>query len=592
MNTYRTYILCVLLTAMILAGCQKADSAPTHAQTEASPSAKPTPGVTATLKPSSTATRPPTATATPTARSSETHTATPTTTPTPKPSLVLLVVDRQSSDPLPEAGIEIIDSAGESLLEEAAGPDGKLVLTDLDDGTYTLTLTMAGYQTETMSLSFPPNQETLTVNLTPTLFAEVTANGSNMRSGPGTFYPVVETGSAGQQLTIVGQSEDGQWLVVETESGNEAWISASLVDVPANLSGVSIADAPPTPTPTATSDAPAPVAVAPIIAAAPPTGVNLLYNPDVEMGFEGWIERPVKDPQRHPYCSVDVYPSLVYSGQYALYSSWNDHKTIYQFVHGVTPGVTYRLGAWVRYWSSEGDDRSISVNPEEGSAYICINVEGHEDRWMDSTFCSPVINDVDTWHYLTVDAEAVNETITVIMVMTFPRSHYLPQINRMAAFDDLYLGLATVSVTPTPAPTPKATRPDPVPFDGAALRDSMNQARGYLDQMGGMLDRLINGEISTCDEYQEFRNYYYDLMRTATYDGVPGDWQGVYNEYIFAVENGLATNQALSTICDEDKEEGQNRITWLNFTAGRTGVNDSLNRLLPAIETANALLGG
>jgi hypothetical protein len=284
-----------------------------------------------------------------------------------------------------------------------------------------------------------------------------------------------------------------------------------------------------------------------------------------------------------------MYAPLVYSGYQSLCSDWNDDMPYYQTVYNVTPGVAYRFGAWVRYWSSTGSDRGISVKPRDADVYVCINTNGDDDRWLDTTVCSYYSQPIDTWHYLSVDAIATNDKIAVLLVMGFNRKEWM--MNRTAAFDDASLGLAPVSPTPTPPPLSETTRPAPVPFDAASLRDSMNQARDILVQMGGMLDRLLNGDITTCDEYQEFRTYYYNLMRTTTYDSIPGDWQQVYNEYIYAVENGLATNQALSTICDEDKEEGQNMITRLNYTAGRTGVNDSLDRLIPAIGTAKALLG-
>ena len=78
------------------------------------------------------------------------------------------------------------------------------------------------------------------------------------------------------------------------------------------------------------------------------------------------------------------------------------------------------------------------------------------------------------------------------------------------------------------------------------------------------------------------------MIRSATYTGVPEDWAGIYNDYIFAVENFLATNESIDALCDD----GGGVITSLNYGVARTGINDSLNRLIPAIEAANAKLGG
>lgn len=48
---------------------------------------------------------------------------------------------------------------------------------------------------------------------------------ANLRQGPGTNYPIVGGASAGQTLTVIGQSEAGDWYQL---SGG-AWIFASLV---------------------------------------------------------------------------------------------------------------------------------------------------------------------------------------------------------------------------------------------------------------------------------------------------------------------------------------------------------------------------
>jgi hypothetical protein len=77
---------------------------------------------------------------------------------------------------------------------------------------------------------------------------------------------------------------------------------------------------------------------------------------------------------------------------------------------------------------------------------------------------------------------------------------------------------------------------------------------------------------------------------SATNSGVPDDydWTGIYNDTIFAVENFLATNESINTLCDG----GGGVISSLNYGVARTGINDSLNRLIPAIEAANAKLEG
>ena len=113
----------------------------------------------------------------------------------------------------------------------------------------------------------------------------------------------------------------------------------------------------------------------------------------------------------------------------------------------------------------------------------------------------------------------------------------------------------------------------------------MNGVRSAIEQAGGLLDRLYNGEPGRCEEYQ---GYYDDAIRSATYSGVPEDWAGVYNDYIFAVENFLATNESIDLLCDG----GGGQVSELNYGAARSGINASLDRLIPAIEAANAKIGG
>ncbi len=52
-----------------------------------------------------------------------------------------------------------------------------------------------------------------------------TLTGLNLRGGPGTNYAVVGGLPAGAEITLVGRNEAGDWLVVRTEEGEEAWLS-------------------------------------------------------------------------------------------------------------------------------------------------------------------------------------------------------------------------------------------------------------------------------------------------------------------------------------------------------------------------------
>ena len=184
--------------------------------------------------------------------------------------------------------------------------------------------------------------------------------------------------------------------------------------------------------------------------------------------------------------------------------------------------------------------------------------------------------------FISVDGVAQSDRISIILVAGKTGPNY--PVHNEVLWDDATLGTAPSAATPIPVVV-QPVRPNPVAFNPTALRDSMNSVRSSIEQAGGLLDRFFNGEPGSCVEYQ---GYYDDAIRSAIYSGVPEDWAGIYNDYIFAVDHFLATNQAIDELCDA----GGGVLTSLNYGAGRQGVNDSLNRLIPAVEAANAKLGG
>jgi hypothetical protein len=80
----------------------------------------------------------------------------------------------------------------------------------------------------------------------------------NVRSGPGTVYPIVAVVHINDALAIIGSIADGAWLQVccvaiaeggaATESG---WVASPLVEVQGSLAGLAIITPPPSPTPIA-----------------------------------------------------------------------------------------------------------------------------------------------------------------------------------------------------------------------------------------------------------------------------------------------------------------------------------------------------
>jgi hypothetical protein len=211
-------------------------------------------------------------------------------------------------------------------------------------------------------------------------------------------------------------------------------------------------------------------------------------------------------------------------------------------------------------------------------AQICINTFGDDDPALPTTVCSGFARPIDAWQYISVDAIATNDRITVLIRAFFTGGNR-PKHNE-ALWDDLALGLAPAAATPTPGPVTAPPRPGPVAFNAVALRDNMLSLRSSLEQLGGMLDRGGGSCI-------EFWDYYHAFHSIPTYDGLPPEWQGIYNDYLYAADHAIAISESLNSLC----VNGGGGLSGLNFGIARMGVNESLDRLHPAINAANGLLG-
>ena len=89
----------------------------------------------------------------------------------------------------------------------------------------------------------------------------IAAAGVNVRSGPGSIYPVLGTAPFGAEGNIIGKSADGLWWVtpVDGAPNNQGWVSAAYVQA-FNAENVPVIQPPPPPVPTATPT-PLPTAV-------------------------------------------------------------------------------------------------------------------------------------------------------------------------------------------------------------------------------------------------------------------------------------------------------------------------------------------
>lgn len=117
----------------------------------------------------------------------------------------------------------------------------------------------------------PKPTNTSTPTPSPTPIGNLTVSSeANLRSGPGTEYPVVGTLPAGETMPVFAKTEDSGWLQVD--SAGQVWVATSLVKTDVEISEVPVTniipllptDTPPqtsTPSPTSTpTNTPTPTA--------------------------------------------------------------------------------------------------------------------------------------------------------------------------------------------------------------------------------------------------------------------------------------------------------------------------------------------
>ena len=570
MKPQTIYLMLILI--LVMGGCREGAPTPVALEIdEATATQLPT------AVPTETATSQPTDTPVPTDTPAPTFTFTPSATPLPL--LIVFVTDETGETPLLDSNVRLDDAGLAFHAEQTVTTVGQATFANLTVGeAYTVTVKADGYQETILSIEFIAGLNELQVALEPGVFVTVTGEGASFRSGPGTVYGRTESVETGAVLQVIGQDESGDWLLVLTADGVEAWLAASLVDMDSvDLAGVTAVAAPATPIPTPTTIAVAPVVQPPPVPIAP--AGNLLTNSSFETGDAGWHDVPLR-----LYGAQD-HPQFVHSGTssavFVERTRWRQYY--YQYVMNVVPGQTYRAGVWVKIWSSNGEDRMLSENAGDYAARLCINPLNETDPNRDTNVCTGYVRPLDTWQYISIDAVAVQDTMAVIL-QGAPIGPNLPLHNE-AIFDDASLTIASVAATATPVPAGPPVRPETVPFDAVALRDNMSQAEWVLNQMGGLLDRLYNGSWESCEEYE---GYYRQLMTSPTYHSLPDGWHGVYNEYIFAVEHTTGRNNGVFSLC----QDGGGTLTAQSYGDARSSIADSLNRLIPAVQQANALLGG
>lgn len=100
--------------------------------------------------------------------------------------------------------------------------------------------------------------------------ATVKGASLNVRSGPGTNYPVIATAKKGQAFEVRGKNQNGSWIQLCCFSGKNGWASTSLLTVKGDLKAVAVVKDIPAPPPAS--------AKAPAAKAGGKTGGILLYS--------------------------------------------------------------------------------------------------------------------------------------------------------------------------------------------------------------------------------------------------------------------------------------------------------------------------
>jgi len=122
-------------------------------------------------------------------------------------------------------------------------PEGPCLWEVQADGTWSLT----PRSTNTSIPTTEPSPPTTAASGVPFAAASKVVN---MRSGPGTNYPVVGAARVGSQYEITGRNQDGSWLEVCCVNTKPAWVARSIVTVVGDAGAVALAESiPPTPAP-------------------------------------------------------------------------------------------------------------------------------------------------------------------------------------------------------------------------------------------------------------------------------------------------------------------------------------------------------
>jgi heat shock protein HslJ len=236
-----------------------------------------------------------------------------------------------------------------------AGGDTLQLVLPAGGGTLTL-VNLASYESTVDPPDPEPGEPTATV---------ISPVGTNVRTGPGTIYPIMGIAPQGTDGRVVGVSEDGNWwaVFVPGAPNNIAWVANSTVSVE-NVDNVPIIAAPPPPlTPTP----PPPPTVTPV-PTAPPSG-NITFEASrttINAGETALLSWSVEGVS-----AVYMFP---------VGANFQNYPTIGQASREVMPGITTTYVLLVFNTDGTTSSESIEITVVNGLT---------ANRWRLQSYSSP-----------------------------------------------------------------------------------------------------------------------------------------------------------------------------------------------------------
>ena len=144
------------------------------------------------------------------------------------------------------------DAAGLEVVQESLGPAVVATMSAEASKPQESLATVAARLTATRTADSPSAAATPQPDTAPALTGPavtVLVEGANLRTGPGTDFPVVAGLYQDESAPLLGRNQTGDWLQVQLPE-TTAWIFAPLVQTTVPIAELPLIDPPPTPEPT------------------------------------------------------------------------------------------------------------------------------------------------------------------------------------------------------------------------------------------------------------------------------------------------------------------------------------------------------